>query len=153
VFTLHRWAALRDAGPRAGDVVLFHTAHKLLLLAHSVPHYRRLGRLVAGVRGRPGAAWLDEYGALLMQALAVRATRRKHANALQHIAGHLKDRLDDAGRRELLGLVEDYRQGLVPLVVPITLINHHAARHDVPYVRDQIYLRPHPKELMLRNHV
>jgi uncharacterized protein YbgA (DUF1722 family)/uncharacterized protein YbbK (DUF523 family) len=153
VFAYHRLAALRDGSPRGGDVVAFHTAHKYLVLAHSAPHYARLGRLVAGLKGRPRAAWLDEYGALFMQALAVKPSTKKHVNVLQHIMGFFKDRLDAAEKRELLGLIEDYRQGLVPLVVPITLINHYVARFDVGYVRDQVYLRPHPKELMLRNHV
>ena len=88
-----------------------------------------------------------------MAALATRATIKKHVNVLQHIVGFFKTRLAAAEKRELLGVIGDYAAGLVPLVVPITLINHHVACFDVAYVRDQIYLRPHPKELMLRNHV
>ena len=88
-----------------------------------------------------------------MRALQVTATPRKHVNVLQHIMGFFKSRLSAAEKRELLGVVDDYAGGLVPLIVPITLINHHVARFDSAYVRDQIYLRPHPKELMLRNHV
>ena len=72
---------------------------------------------------------------------------------VQHIVGFFKKQLGAAEKRELLGVIGDYARGLVPLVVPITLINHHVARFDVAYVRDQIYLHPHPKELMLRNHV
>jgi uncharacterized protein YbgA (DUF1722 family) len=88
-----------------------------------------------------------------MAALATRATVKKHVNVLQHIMGFFKRQLGAAEKRELLAVIGDYAAGLVPLVVPITLINHHVARFDVAYVRDQIYLRPHPKELMLRNHV
>jgi uncharacterized protein YbgA (DUF1722 family) len=153
VFAYHRLAALRDSASRAGDIVAFHTAHKYLVLAHSAPHYRDLGRRVAGLKGRPSARWLEEYGALFMQALAVKPSPKKHANVLQHIMGFFKERLTAAEKQELLGLIEDYRQGLVPLVVPIALINHYVARFDVGYVRDQVYLHPHPKELMLRNHV
>jgi uncharacterized protein YbgA (DUF1722 family) len=153
VFAYHRLRALREGSPQAADVVAFHAAHKYLLLAHSAPHYARLGRLVAGVARRPRAAWLDAYGTGFMQALAVKPSPAKHVNVLEHIAGFFKRRLSAAEKRELLGLIEDYRQGLVPLVVPITLINHYVARFDVRYVRDQIYLHPHPKELMLRNRV
>jgi uncharacterized protein YbgA (DUF1722 family)/uncharacterized protein YbbK (DUF523 family) len=153
VFSYRRLAALRDSRPRARDVMAFHAAHKYLLLSHSPAHYARLGRLVAGVEPTPRAAWLEEYATGFMQALAARATTRKHVNVLQHIAGFFKDRLDGADRRELGELIEDFRRGLVPLIVPITLINHHVARLDVPYVADQIYLHPHPKELMLRNHI
>ena len=88
-----------------------------------------------------------------MRALRSPATPRKNVNVLQHIVGFFKTRLGPAEKREMQGLIEDYARGLVPLVVPITLINHHVARLDVAYVRDQIYLHPHPRELMLRNHV
>jgi uncharacterized protein YbgA (DUF1722 family) len=153
VFAYRRLAALRESGPRPAAVVEFHTAHKYLLLAHSPAAYARLGRLVAGVARPPRAGWLDAYGEGFMAALATRATVKKHVNVLQHIMGFFKRQLGAAEKRELLAVIGDYAAGLVPLVVPITLINHHVARFDVAYVRDQIYLRPHPKELMLRNHV
>jgi uncharacterized protein YbgA (DUF1722 family) len=95
---------------------------------------------------------LNEYGAAFMQALATPASRGRHVNVLQHMAGYF-DGVDDASRRELASTIGDYGQGLVPLVVPLTLIAHHARRHEVQYLLDQIYLQPHPKELMLRNHV
>jgi uncharacterized protein YbgA (DUF1722 family) len=88
-----------------------------------------------------------------MAALGVMATTKKHATVLQHLLGFFKDRLAPGEKRELLGLIEDYARGLVPLIVPITLVNHYVTRFDLAYIRDQVYLRPHPKELMLRNHV
>ena len=88
-----------------------------------------------------------------MQAMAVRATRGRHTNVLQHMAGYLTDHLDRAGRQELAGIIADYRQGLTPLIVPITLVRHHVRRFDIGYLKGQLYLEPHPKELMLRNHV
>ena len=153
VFAYRRLAALRESEPRPAAVVEFHTAHKYLLLAHSPAAYARLGRLVAEVARPPRARWLDAYGLGFMEALAARATIKKHVNVLQHIMGFFKTQLAAAEKRELAGVIGDYAAGLVPLVVPITLINHYVARFDVAYVRDQIYLRPHPKELMLRNHV
>ena len=153
VFAYRRLTALRDMPPRPGDVVAFHTAHKYLLLAHSPAAYARLGRLVAAIGGEPLAPWLDRYADAFMRALQVPATPRKHVNVLQHIVGFFKSRLSAAEKRELQGVIDDYAGGLVPLIVPITLINHYVARFDTAYVRDQIYLRPHPKELMLRNHV
>jgi uncharacterized protein YbgA (DUF1722 family) len=98
-------------------------------------------------------SWLDAYAEQFLAVLGVMATTKKHVNVLQHILGFFKDRLAAAEKRELLGLIDDYARGLVPLVVPITLVNHYVKRFDVAYVRDQVYLRPHPKELMLRNHV
>ncbi|MDR4473337.1 MAG: YbgA family protein [Nitrospira sp.] len=79
--------------------------------------------------------------------------RYKHVNVLQHILGHFKDRLGAQEKAELLGVKADYHQGLTPLIVPLTLIKHYVQAFDVEYIRDQVYLNPHPKELMLRNHV
>jgi len=103
--------------------------------------------------GRLSQSMLEEYARLLMSALAVRATRARHANVLQHMAGFFKTRLADDERAELGEVIEDYRRGLVPLVVPLTLVRHHVRRLGVSYLRDQVYLTPHPKELLLRNHV
>jgi len=153
VFAYRLLAALRESEPPPAAVVEFHTAHKYLLLAHNPAAYARLGRLVAEVARPPRAAWLDGYGERFMRALETRATIPKHVNVLQHIMGFFKKQLSAAEKRELAGVIGDYAAGLVPLVVPITLINHYVARFEVAYVRDQIYLRPHPKELMLRNHV
>jgi uncharacterized protein YbgA (DUF1722 family) len=133
--------------------VAFHAAQKLAVLAHSPGHYARLGRMVA----RSGRAitpdTLAAYGELLMEALAVRATRGRHANVLQHLAGYFKHDLDPDGRAELVEVVDEYRRGLVPLIVPVTLVKHHVRRLGIAYLADQVYLSPHPKELMLRNHV
>jgi uncharacterized protein YbgA (DUF1722 family)/uncharacterized protein YbbK (DUF523 family) len=153
LFAHRRLAALREAGGRRGDVVAFHTAHKYLLLAHSPRHYAALGRRVAELPPGASGRWLEVYATEFMAALRTMATTRKHVNVLHHLIGAFKGRLSAPETREILGLIDDYASGLVPLVVPITLINHHVARHDVAYIRDQIYLRPHPKELMLRNHV
>ena len=89
----------------------------------------------------------------VMRALAQLATARRHTNVLQHMAGYFKQRLDAASKRELAGAISDYRRGVVPLVVPVTLLRHHVRVHDVTYLAGQTYLEPHPKELMLRNHV
>jgi uncharacterized protein YbgA (DUF1722 family)/uncharacterized protein YbbK (DUF523 family) len=152
VFAYRRLRELCAGPVRAGDLMRFHASHKLLLLAHVPAAYTRLGRLVASTKGRVSRATLDEYAAGFMEALAVPATRGRHVNVLQHMAGYF-DEADAESRRELTASIEDYGRGLVPLVVPLTLVAHHARRHDVRYLLDQVYLRPHPKELMLRNHV
>ena len=153
VFAAARWRRFRATRPRPGALVAFHAAQKFAVLAHSPTHYGRLGRLVADAGRRPMHELLDEYAGVFAAALAVRATRGRHANALQHMAGFLADRLDAADRAELRAVVEDYRRGLVPLVVPLTLLGHHVRRLGVAYLADQVYLSPHPRELMLRNHV
>jgi uncharacterized protein YbgA (DUF1722 family)/uncharacterized protein YbbK (DUF523 family) len=153
VFAYARVRALWETRWTVGSLVAFHTAHKMQVLAHSTDAYRELGRLVAGAKARPRAELAARYEAGFMATLGKLATRGRHANVLTHMLGHLKTRLDDADKRELFGVIEDHRKGLVPLVVPVTLLRHHARRHDVAYLLGQTYLEPHPKELMLRNHV
>lgn len=153
VFAYWRLRGLFAARWTVGNLVRFHSSHKLLLLAHSTDAYRQLGRLVAGARGLPRREVEQRYVEGFMQALARLATVRTHTNVLQHMAGYFKDRLDAASKRELADTIGDYRRGLVPLVVPLTLLGHHVRMHDVTYLADQAYLQPHPKELMLRNHV
>ena len=150
VFALARWRALVTARPRPRDLVAFHAAQKYAVLAHSPAHYTRLGRLVA-TAGR--ALCLEEYGRVLMEALAVRATRGRHANVLNHLAGYFKRDVPADARAELGEVIDEYRRGLVPLIVPITLVRHHARRLGLEDLAGQVYLNPHPKELMLRNHV
>jgi uncharacterized protein YbgA (DUF1722 family) len=133
--------------------VRFHTAHKLVLMAHSPAAYARLGRVVAQAKGAARARLRDDYTAGFMQALTIVATPQRHTNVLQHMVGYFKRTLDAASRDELLASIDDYRRSLLPLIVPITLIRHHVRRHNVEYLAGQVYLDPHPKELMLRNHV
>ncbi len=152
VFAYRRWQDL-VATPSRGRLVAFHTVHKFQILAHSPVHYRALGRLVADQRTRRAAPLVTAYGAAFMEALAVLATTAKQVNVLQHLAGFCREHLDAADRRELADVIEDYRRHLVPLVVPLTLLRHHIERHRIAYAQGQTYLSPHPKELMLRNHV
>jgi uncharacterized protein YbgA (DUF1722 family)/uncharacterized protein YbbK (DUF523 family) len=153
VFCYRRFQELLQNGVTRQAVVRFHTIHKYLLLAHSPQQYHALGRLVGEAqRYRPKELGL-RYGEGFMKALAMKATVRKHVNVLQHMLGYFKDRLGVQEKAELLGVIDDYHRGLTPLIVPLTLMKHYVQIFDVGYIRDQVYLNPHPKELMLRNHV
>jgi uncharacterized protein YbgA (DUF1722 family)/uncharacterized protein YbbK (DUF523 family) len=153
VFAYRRLCDLFDGRVSSGRLVAFHTAHKLQLMAHSQEGYRALGRVVAGVKQIPRGELRARYAPAFMAALSRLATRGRNANVLQHAAGHLKRLLDAAARAELALLIDDYRKGLVPLVVPVTLLRHHTRTHAVADLEGQTFLEPHPKELMLRNHV
>jgi len=153
VFAYRRLRELFRGRWTVGALVQFHTAQKLTLMAHSAKAYQSLGRLVAGAKQLVRSDVEARYAAEFMTALQHVATRRGHTNVLQHMAGYFKTILDDATRAELGGTIEDYRQELVPLIVPITLLRHFVRHHDVPYLAGQVYLEPHPRELMLRNHV
>jgi uncharacterized protein YbgA (DUF1722 family)/uncharacterized protein YbbK (DUF523 family) len=153
VFAYHRLQSLFRGRWSRGQVVAFHAAHKLLLMAHSPRHYRELGQLVAAVKDRQPDAFREEYMRLFMEALAVKATTRKNVNVLQHLLGYLKRDLDAQQKQSILQVIEDYHGELVPLIVPVTLVRHYLELHGVEYANNQVYLNPHPKELMLRNHV
>jgi len=153
VFAYRRLRSLFSSRWNVGALVQWHTAQKLALMAHSPVRYRELGRLVAEAREIPRAELGRRYEDEFMTAVRTRATRARHTNALMHAMGHFKRRIDEASRDELLAVLEDYRRGLVPRIVPLTLVRHHARRLEVDYLLGQTYLNPHPKELALLNHV
>ena len=136
-----------------GGLVRFHTAHKMTLLAHRPESYAALGVLVARAKELPRAEVREQYTAGFMDGMKALATPARHVNAMHHMLGHLRGVADEAGRDEILALIEDYRHGIVPLIVPITLLHHYVKRHQVDYLLGQTYLQPHPRELALRNHV
>jgi len=153
VFNHNRWRSFLRRGPDRGRLVAFHTAHKLLLWSHDEAGLRRLGRLLGEAGRIPDAELVQQYGLGLHAAMRHQATTRRHVNVLQHAMGYLKTRLDPLEKRELLAAIEDFRQGLLPLIVPIALLRFNINRHAVDYLRGQLYFEPHPKELLLRNHV
>jgi uncharacterized protein YbbK (DUF523 family)/uncharacterized protein YbgA (DUF1722 family) len=173
VFTLARYRdllaelGLDDLGRAAGDgpgntsgtrlrtrkLTAFHAAHKYLLMSHSQKIAAQMGRLAAQAASLPDAELFPEYQRLLASAMALRATPAKHVNVLTHLLGYFKKALTPDEKAEALELFEDYRAGRLPLAVPMTLVSHFVRKYDAGYLKDQWYLRPHPKELMLRNHV
>ncbi len=153
VFVYHRWQKfIRDGASRKG-LVDFHTEHKLLIMSHSPKHLRTLGKIVAAPRAHSKGDLIDEYIGRLMEGLTLKATVKKNTNVLQHIMGYFKKVLTADEKKELLSVIDQYHQSLIPLVVPITLLNHYVRKYDEPYLKRQHYLHPHPAELMLRNHV
>lgn len=153
VFGYHRWRSFLATQPTVGTLVAFHTTHKLLLMAHSPQIYRTMGALVAHGAGLEMPDLLQRYEELLMQGLAHHATVAKNTNVLHHIAGYFKKQLSADEKVELLEVIDRYHERLVPLVVPITLLRHYIRRYDQKYLKGQVYLEPHPSQLMLRNHV
>jgi uncharacterized protein YbgA (DUF1722 family)/uncharacterized protein YbbK (DUF523 family) len=153
VFSRNRWRQLVRRGLSRGRLVEFHTANKLLLRSHNEAGYRRLGRIVASAGTIPDRQLFDDYAAEFFKTLQWKTSPKRHTNVLFHILGYLKRVLTPAEKQEMVGLIEDYRNELVPLVVPVTLFRHLVHRHGIDYMRGQLYLEPHPKELMLRNRV
>lgn len=151
IFVYHRWQSMCRSGLTPAGLVDFHTNHKFSVLAHDETAYRALGQIVASA-GKADLQQLSKrYATLLMSAMKKRATRKLHSNVLTHIMGFLKESIDGGDKTELLDIIEKYRHGQLPLIVPITLLKHHLRRHPDPYISRQYYLEPHPEELMLRN--
>jgi uncharacterized protein YbgA (DUF1722 family)/uncharacterized protein YbbK (DUF523 family) len=153
LFCHQRWQLLREKPFRLADLIAFHAQHKFLLLAHHEKNYREMGKLVAEGKSHAPKKLLARYEAFYFTALRHPAPRRKHANVLQHLAGYFKKQLDEKDKKELHLTIADYQRGLLPLIVPLTLIKHYINKFDIQYLQDQVYLNPHPKELMLLNHV
>jgi uncharacterized protein YbgA (DUF1722 family)/uncharacterized protein YbbK (DUF523 family) len=153
VFTYQRWLELIQNNGTIGDLVAFHSAHKLLIMSHSVKHMRELGALVANAKKYQRPVLLEEYFKALMEGLRLQATVKKHTNVLQHMAGYFRNHLSSDEKQELIEVIDQYHKTLVPLIVPVTLIRHYVRKYAEPYLASQYYLNPHPLELMLRNHV
>lgn len=154
VFANYRLKEMIKENPTPGGLVAFHSGMKMSVLAHSPKHYREMGQLVALGSTIDWDEMIETYGRLMMEGLQVMSTRGKHVNVLMHVMGFVKDKMTGLDKAELLEVFETYREGLLPLIVPITLLKHHLNRNEVPdWVMGQVYLNPYPGELMLRNHV
>lgn len=153
IFTLKRWREVLAKKENRGNLVDFHTRHKLLILSHSPRHYQSLGKLVAHAKQLSLKELYQQYQILLVKSLQLKTTPKKNTNVLQHMMGYFKEQLSSDEKQELLKIINHYQQGYLPLIVPITLISHYVRKYDQPYLKHQVYLNPHPVELQLRNHV
>lgn len=151
VFINRRWHELEEAGLDWASLTDFHARHKLILYSHDQGRGRQLGRELAASHREPIETYAPRYLESLMQILRIYAKRSNHVNVLEHIRGYLKQDLDKSDKQELTDSIENYRRGLLPLIVPITLLRHHFRRNPNPYIERSYYLQPHPDELMLLN--
>lgn len=151
IFVYQRWREVADT-PTAAKLISFHTTHKLLLMAHSEKHTREMGRLMAQAGSLELDTFTERYQELLMAAMSLKPTTKKHVNVLQHMMGFFKKLISADEKQELLSVIEQFRNNIVPLIVPVTLINHYIRKYQEPYLMQQLYLNPHPLELKLRNH-
>lgn len=153
VFVYQRWQQLLQTPLSANALIEFHSDHKYLIMAHDQNSLRELGQLVAQAGATDLASLQAEYIQKLMQALTKKASRGQQGNVLAHLMGYLPDDLEREDRAELVETIQQYQQGYLPLIVPMTLLKHHFRKHPHPYVRRQYYLKPHPSELMLLNSI
>jgi uncharacterized protein YbgA (DUF1722 family)/uncharacterized protein YbbK (DUF523 family) len=153
IFVFKHFQEIRSKGISRGNLVDFHTRHKLLIMAHSPAHYRAIGKFVADSHHHTPEALFDGYAALLNTAMSIRSTTAKNINVLMHIMGYFKKQLSGDEKQEILEIIDQFKNHHAPLIVPITLMNHYVRKYQEPYLKTQVYLTPHPSELGLRNHV
>lgn len=151
VFIYYRWQKLTAEGLSVKGLMEFHACHKFNLLAHNESIYRELGPLVAQANSENLETIAEQYLDMLMRGLKKPATRKRHTNVLMHVMGFIKNEITSDDKQELLDILDKYRHGQVPLIVPITLLRHHLRRAPHPYIERQFYMSPYPEELMLRN--
>ncbi len=140
VYIYHRWQQMIARGISVASLMEFHQRHKLQLLAHNEAMYRQLGRHIAGVNRTNLEAVAQHYLQNMMHCMSQRATRKRHTNVLMHVMGYLKHKLTGQDKQELLEALEQYRTGLLPIVVPLTLLKHHLRIYPDPYIGNQHYL-------------
>lgn len=151
IYALHELNTLREAGLTRGELIAYHSRYKLLLLAHSQPKYRELGRFVAAINEWASLEdYFAEYRQRLMDLMSIPTSRRNHTNVLMHVQGYFRKQLNSRQRQELAALIDRYRQGLQPLLAPVTLIKHYMAEYPDAYLAGQRYFDPWPEELRLR---
>lgn len=153
VYAYHAWQNMVLAQPGHAALVEFHARHKYMIMAHYPQGYKQLGQIVAKGSKDALPTLLDEYFTAFMTALKRRANRKSHTNAMMHILGYVKKSVAGKERNQLLTLIEEYRQGMVPLIAPMAMLRHFIENHGNPYIQKQTYLTPHPDQLGLRNQI
>lgn len=151
VYAYHDWQLLNRRGtPSHHDLITFYSRYKYLVMAHHYPTYKRIGRLLAK-RDPQLPRLANKLIALIMWALGQHTRRGSYANALSHVKGYLKRRIGASERQLLDGVIEDYRQGKVPLVVPVRMLKHYFALFPNDYIEQQAFLCSYPDQLGVRN--
>lgn len=153
VYLLHRWQQLTLENLSVKDLTRFYARYKYKVMAHSVPVYQQLGKLLAQPKQFPVEQLAQQLISLIMYALKKPATRASHTNALQHVQGYLKKQLSAKDKAELTRVIDQYRQGMVPLIAPMTLLKHHFSNSPNDYIDEQVFMSPYPESLALRSHL
>ena len=153
LFAMSRWHELNSKEKSVANLTCFHTQHKYSIMAHCPEALKLLGGYIAKSKNEDINELYEKYFNEFITAMRNIATERKNTNTLEHIMGYLKNDLNKDEKSELKDIIDNYRNRLIPLIVPITLLNHYVRKYKPEYLLQQYYLNPHPQELMLRNHV
>ena len=151
VFTYHDWKQFRSLPLTHHRLTGFWSRYKYMMMSHHMPTYTEIGRLLANATALPLSEIADKFALLLLNGLTHLTTRKTHSNVLQHLSGYLKTNLATDEKQEIHSLISQYRDGIIPLIVPVTMMRHHFKRHRYDYIDQQVYMQPYPDQLSLRN--
>jgi len=151
VYAYSRWKKIEDAEYSVQGLIEFHSRHKLMLMARGSHYYQELGRMVAGTTLKDLAEKRSAYIQRFMQVMSITTEPGRQVNVLQHIMGYFKQAISHEDKQELLSIFEAYRNKQLPLITPVTLLQHHLRVHPQKYLTKQHYLQPFPQQLALRS--
>ena len=151
VFAYQSFTELKKEGLTAKKLIDFHASYKYTLMAHDPQSHSSLGRMLANLASEDLAELGDRYFQALMESLTKKASRRSNTNVLSHIQGYLKNHLSSKEKEKLVEAIEQYRNGIIPLIVPVTLLKNYFHTYPNEYIARQSYLQPYPDNLSLRN--
>jgi len=137
--------------PSFNDLVEFHTSYKYLIYAKSQEFYKELGNIVANHDKRPIDEVLLEYKESFFKAISEKSTINKTYNVLLHIFGYFKKHISKEEKELLLITMDEYKDGIIPVIVLIKMFNIYINKYDIEYLKKQKFMNPYPKELALRS--
>lgn len=150
VYTFQDWQEVK-ASHKIHELFQFHARHKYRLMAHNQNTVRLLGHYLANHTERSIEDTIEHYEKTFFKEISTPPSRKNHANSLAHVMGYFSKKISSEERQSLAKLIDDYRNNLIPLIVPMTRIRYYLDRFKDPYIDQQIYLYPHPAELKLLN--
>jgi uncharacterized protein YbgA (DUF1722 family)/uncharacterized protein YbbK (DUF523 family) len=151
VYAWHEWHTEVLPSLTAHSLLRFWSSYKYLVLAHDEKTYRQIGPLLGNLAVENLSALAADFFALLMHALDKPSTRASNTNALQHLRGFIKNATDETEKNTLNVLIDQYKAGVVPLIVPLSMLRHLLTRYPDAYANEQRFLNPYPDTLGLRN--
>ncbi|MDD3325250.1 MAG: DUF1722 domain-containing protein [Sulfurospirillaceae bacterium] len=153
LFAYDRWMKLLETPVTMHTLISFHTASKFLLQAKNEQNYRELGKIVANHESRDITTCLSEYGTIYLKTIAIKSSIKKTRNVLEHMAGFLKKVLHVNEKEMLHQLIQEYAEGIIPLITPMSILLMLAKKYDITYLLEQYFISPYPKELALRSSI
>ncbi|QBZ83904.1 hypothetical protein GHNINEIG_01973 [Hydrogenovibrio crunogenus] len=153
VFTAARWREFLASNPTVHDFQVFHRDHKYLFLSKSEPIYREMGPIVAQAAPDNLSVQLARYEENLHALLACRSTRGMVINVLDHIYGYFKKQLLEDEKEHYRETLEEFREGIVPLIAVIKVLQQFLKHYGSDYLSTQVFLNPYPADLALRSKV